>query len=1249
MSENTIPHSSSEDKHPGHRLRLTSLAPLFDKARHQLYFDLLVRAIGAEGTRNIALTGAYGTGKSSVLGQLSRTEAYKGRVVELSLSTIAPEVDARDEEPKPGSRTNQIQKEIVKQLLYRLPPSAVPRSRFRRASTPNVVRDWWVAGIAGGSTFVLLFGLGLLHPPVEALLTVPWRQVVAYVLLFALMVCAAWTINALVRSRPTMSASVQTGAATITLSKQSDTYFDEYLDEIVYFFQVSRRDIVVIEDIDRFEDVQVFDTLRALNGLLNSSDQLGRRIVFIYAIRDSVFEQIGAKRDGNRDQPGRSAGDTDRAKAALKRASRTKFFDVIIPVVPFVSADNARDVMSEAMESNDFEIDPALIRLAARHVADMRMIHNIRNEFEVYRNRLVVPEDRIPGIDDNLVFAIVLFKNTHLADFEKIRHRDSTLDQLYLVWRALVRSNLADHTKQITKHQQSRHLAATRDERAANLGRRLVELRDMLQAAARTAAPKATVELSGPATDANVEDPATWSQITTEGSQRLSLHDPTRHYYGASFDLSFTADQLTGLLGTSLRTDDWETVALRDFDEKITQEEEHIRFLRHHTWEELCAHPEFTVDASQFRLEDSSGKPIEKSISFNEVVEAVLESDLARDLVRHGFLTSHFALYASSYYGNHLGPEAMEYIRRCVDPGLPDASFPMSEEDVIQLLRDQDADKSDTAEFFNDASVFNLSILDYLLLKRPAAAATVAQRLSILGKEEQEFVDTYVAQGQHPGALLAAMAPYWTGVLKYAAGKAPADPDSRPAHLDAVLRALPHHKFDVGRDVKQAVESNYRDIGAIYDPESAERANIVLQVVQATGAVLESLEPLNSAAREVAIRLRLFPITEANLRVIVPTGPVALDVLRSNKNAYGYAIDRIEDYLAVMDASPETVHAVADPSLFAAVLTDAAKSSNAALLRRLIDNSNPKCRVPDLADVAAEAWPFLAASERTDPTFDNISAYLQEVGMNEHLGSLLNKYKRITNSEGFSEDERREVAISVLAASKEIPSSATRVRIAASIEPGFIEATSLVPEAGDLVARLLKRRLVADDANAFSNDLMVDWATLEATISASKKYATFVTPDVLDVSHIPSLLRSSIIPKETVLAVVSKISAYLTDATIPQVRAVARALVDTRWRLPYESLEALRSAGASTGQVISLIAARGDQLPLDQLKMLLRALGGDYVRIADGGRGRPTFTVEQAHEVVLNRLVGDTVKHIETETFKLKGRRLVAPLLQPGA
>ena len=62
-----------------------------------------------------------------------------------------------------------------------------------------------------------------------------------------------------------------TSATSVSLTAESDggSYFDEYLDLIVNFFDAESIDVVIFEDLDRFEDPQIYEALRELNTLLN--------------------------------------------------------------------------------------------------------------------------------------------------------------------------------------------------------------------------------------------------------------------------------------------------------------------------------------------------------------------------------------------------------------------------------------------------------------------------------------------------------------------------------------------------------------------------------------------------------------------------------------------------------------------------------------------------------------------------------------------------------------------------------------------------------------------------------------------------------------------------------------------------------------------------------------------------------------------------------------------------------------------
>lgn len=72
---------------PATQLSLRSLAPQYKSEAHGVYVSAIRKAIDeVNGIRNIALTGAYGTGKSSILSEV--VKCYRDRVVEVSLSSV---------------------------------------------------------------------------------------------------------------------------------------------------------------------------------------------------------------------------------------------------------------------------------------------------------------------------------------------------------------------------------------------------------------------------------------------------------------------------------------------------------------------------------------------------------------------------------------------------------------------------------------------------------------------------------------------------------------------------------------------------------------------------------------------------------------------------------------------------------------------------------------------------------------------------------------------------------------------------------------------------------------------------------------------------------------------------------------------------------------------------------------------------------------------------------------------------------
>ena len=143
--------------------------------------------------------------------------------------------------------------------------------------------------------------------------------------------------------------------------KENTSIFNKHLDEIIYFFEVTKYNVVIIEDLDRFDTNHIFLKLREINQLLNASTSIGRRIVFIYAVRDDIFHDT----------------------------NRTKFFDYITTVIPVVNSSNACDKLISALQEKGVnEITETTCKELGFYIDDMRILYNIVDEYLQYRSKI---------------------------------------------------------------------------------------------------------------------------------------------------------------------------------------------------------------------------------------------------------------------------------------------------------------------------------------------------------------------------------------------------------------------------------------------------------------------------------------------------------------------------------------------------------------------------------------------------------------------------------------------------------------------------------------------------------------------------------------------------------------------------------------------------------------------------------------------------------------------------------------------
>jgi len=80
-------------------------------------------------------------------------------------------------------------------------------------------------------------------------------------------------------------------------SAQDKSIFVQYNDEIINFFALTQYHVVIFDELDQFNNNELFSDLCDLNARLNTARAIGRKITFIYAVNDASLVQALNNRD----------------------------------------------------------------------------------------------------------------------------------------------------------------------------------------------------------------------------------------------------------------------------------------------------------------------------------------------------------------------------------------------------------------------------------------------------------------------------------------------------------------------------------------------------------------------------------------------------------------------------------------------------------------------------------------------------------------------------------------------------------------------------------------------------------------------------------------------------------------------------------------------------------------------------------------------------------------------------------------
>ncbi|MGX4593408.1 YobI family P-loop NTPase [Leuconostoc sp. JNUCC 76] len=422
------------DVKPKKLLPLSPKVDLENEKHYKVYKSYLDDALSDDHIHNLAVTGKYGSGKSSIVDTYFKK---KTNFLKVSFSTFESsstkvvsqkEIDDSDDTPSSirGEQSNNLISKgtifanIINQIIYQVDLKNIPLTRFKIKKP-----------LSRFSKFSLLFEICLLSSlffPISGMYRIGLS--VASILV-GLVIIWYFLSNFEFRNLKISIKQVET-----EINMKRDDLFERYTDEIVYLFEQSGKSILIIEDLDRFKDLSIFEKLRELNTKLNSNLNDKKEWTFIYLIKDELFKD---------------------------KTDRVKFFDEIIPVIPFITTSNSFDKLREIFKGEDINV--RLLRILSQFIDDFRLLLNIHNEYEVYSNIGNLAQNKNDKkIELNELLALIAYKNIFPNQFDDIQNGGGILGDIVKQYKNNVQQQIDNCTKKINDLQEKKNSTSLKNE-----------------------------------------------------------------------------------------------------------------------------------------------------------------------------------------------------------------------------------------------------------------------------------------------------------------------------------------------------------------------------------------------------------------------------------------------------------------------------------------------------------------------------------------------------------------------------------------------------------------------------------------------------------------------------------------------------------------------------------------------------------------------------------------------------------------
>lgn len=744
-------------------LPISSLAPkiLTDKKdieKIKPYLDSLVKTINQKGITNIAITGGYGSGKSTIIKTFQSLNTQH-EYLNISLASFN---DAMDEAGNPKAKKEELERllevSILQQIFYHVKPSEIPDSRFKRIIN---ITDKKIFSIAVGLIFWVLSAFILFKFNfINKVNPITWKSNYSFdwVAIFALLIFLtgiglfAKTVVRLFSNSKINKFNIK---GELELGDNLDkSVFNQHLEEIIYFFERTKFDVVVIEDLDRFDNTDIFTKLREINILLNNSKLIEREINFIYAIKDEMFKN---------------------------KSERVKFFEYIIPVIPFINPSTAGDQLTKLID--DAGLKEVLSKDFTEDVVtfiddiDMRLLINIFHEYQLYKRNL------ISDLDQDCLFAMITYKNLFPNDFGDLQKRKGNLYEFLSKKNEYIKNLIQKINTEIKEKEKEIDI----------LNKEIIpsieELRAIYINAIHLKIPNAIALNLGTKLEfyeLNTED--NFKKLFDNKKISFSFYKP----YGSPYFTETTSD--SGITFSEIE---------KSVNPNISyiEREKHILDNKNDGVEILKREIE-KLKITKSEIESWSLKQIFEEVDINLFLDGFSEDQLIRNLILNGYINENYNDYISLFHEVNLTKDDYTFERKVKSGVYSPFEYNLSKiENLIKKIPEK---------YFSRDTILNFDMLDFLAENYEQYYQQFDSIIDVLGNEKErsiEFIKNYVDRGKHTDLFIKALCKSWITLWDYLYLKSNFEKERIKYYLEIIIKYADIE--DINEFTKGSGISNY--------------------------------------------------------------------------------------------------------------------------------------------------------------------------------------------------------------------------------------------------------------------------------------------------------------------------------------------------------------------------------------------------------------------------------------------------------